>query len=347
MTYSPADALLEFLKDYGNGKYRERVREMARERRKDITIDFDDLIEYKSEVCGGKVTCQWVDSLLPYNAWEFLKAAKQAVRELMRIETPEYVLSPDEIEVKLAGLPDVFKLSIRDIYNSTKAPVGRLAVVKGVVKEISDPLVEAHVLTFVCKTCGFEVRVVQEGEGKVQKPVGCPKCEAEGRKSEGFRLAKEKIENIDVQSVVLMEALEDIPPGSKPLQIEAIVRGSLVNEIKPGDLLLATVIVDVDVTKPLLKSGLPMFRKVLSVVNVERLSKDYSNVTVTDEDKRRFLELAKRNDYLDVLVNSFAPDLDLPREVKLGVLLQLFGCDSIYDNGNRVLRGEIHVRGSQ
>ena len=340
------EELMDFFNEYNGGKYRRAIAEMAAEKRKDIAISFQDLLDYKATVaCREKAGCKWVVDLLPERAKDFLYCARIAVRNIQRVETPDYVLDPEEIEVKLTELPpEVFKLSIRDLLTNKNVGVGRLVLFKGVVKSKTEVIEEAKVLVFKCKKCGYEIAVPQEETGKITKPAECPRCAEEGERSKDFDLVKEKASTESAQYVTIMEPLEEVTPGSPPQEIGVVLRGSLVDGVTQGDEVLVTGLVDIDVTKPLLKTGLPAFRKFIHAINIEKLNKDITNVVITKDDEEKFLQLVKRKDYVDLLVNSFSPQLKFPREVKLGLLLLLFGCDSLYDDGGNLLfRGEIHA----
>ena len=313
-------AVEDFLKDYSRGKYREAVRRMAAERGRSVEVSVEDMVLYDRRL---------VDALVA-NPRAFLEVMEGAVRALLRVEDPEYAQRARRVHVRLASLPELFKVSLRGL---RAEHVGRLVAVEGIVTRMT-PV--RHVLTtavYACASCGEELRV----DGGAPPGLKCPKCR--GR----LVLVKERCEFIDVQKLVLQERPEELPPGQLPRSIEVVVTDDLVDRARPGDRVTVVGFLEVAEDRRITRDGPPTFAAYIDANNIIVSSRDVEAVEITPEDERRILELSRRGDLEELIVSSIAPSIYGYREVKLAVALLLFGgVPKVYPDGVRV-RGDIHV----
>ena len=78
-------------------------------------------------------------------------------------------------------------------------------------------------------------------------------------------------------------------------------------------------------------------------VYIESKEEEFEEVKITEEDKKRIHELAKRSDIYDILIASIAPGIYGWEEIKEAILLQLFGgIRHEFEDGTHV-RGNIHI----
>ncbi len=326
------ERIIDFLKGYeenGITKYRRKISQMSIEKSLSLVIVFEDILSYDEDLA----------SLLLERPREFLDAASSAVMEVMKVENPEYAAQNEKFFVRIKSLPENLHIGIRDI---RAIHIGKLVSVEGIVTKISpvkQQLVEA---IFRCKTCGEETPVIQSGRG-LDKPPSCPRCETENRKTSGFELLLDKSRFIDIQKFMLQEKPEELPPGQLPRSIEVIVKNDLVDVIRPGDRVIVTGFIAVREDKRLGKSAPPIFYPYIEANYIEVLTKENLDVEITPEDERKILELARRPDIRELIINTIAPSIYGYREIKTAIALLLFGgVPKIYPDGVRV-RGDIHV----
>lgn len=213
------DRFVDFLKVYeekpGDYKYRREIARMAIERRISVTIDFMDLLSFDEELA----------SLLVEKPREVLEAASEAIREVLRIEDPEYASRVKRLYARVRGLPETLHVPLRGI---RAVHLNKLVALEGIVTRISPVKQRLVVAAFKCKECGEIVRVPQNGR-KLEKPLQCPRCTVEGKKRSDFELLLEESEFIDWQKFVLQEKPEELPPGQLPRSIEVILTEDLVD----------------------------------------------------------------------------------------------------------------------
>ncbi|QOJ78156.1 minichromosome maintenance protein MCM [Infirmifilum lucidum] len=327
------ERITEFLKDFhssdGREKYRELVRRMSAENSISLVVDFEDILSYDKTLADALIESPTV----------FLEAASRAVYEVMSIENPEYAQKVKDFHVRVRGLPESLHVKIRDI---RARHLGKLLAVEGIVTKISPVKQELVEGIFKCRTCGFEITVRQEPEG-FTKPTVCPRCEEEGRKSQGFILEVEKSKFVDIQKFVLQEKPEELPPGQLPRSIEVIVREDLADIIRPGDRATVTGFIKVEEDKKLSKNTPPIFHPYIEANYIEVATKESLDIEITPEDEKKILELSRRGDVEELILNSIAPSIYGYREIKRAIALLLFGgVPKIYPDGIRV-RGDIHI----
>jgi replicative DNA helicase Mcm len=326
------ERITEFLKGFtvnGREKYREAIRRMSIERSISLVIDFEDLLSFDKELA---------DYLLE-KPHEFIEAASKAVREVLEIEVPEYAKEVETVHARLSKLPENVHVKIRDV---RARHLGKLIAIEGIVTKISPVKQELIEGVFKCKTCGTEIRVPQEGEGLV-KPTVCPVCSENGQKSAGFVLLPEKSKFIDLQKFVLQEKPEELPPGQLPRSIEVLVKEDLVDLVRPGDRATVIGFLKMEEDKKLVRNAPPIFHMYIEANYIDIRAKENLDVEITPEDEKAILELSRRSDLEDVIVNSIAPSIYGYREIKTAIALLLFGgVPKVHPDGIRV-RGDIHI----
>jgi len=325
-----ADFFRSFKDDKGEYKYRQRIARMALEGSISLIVDFDDLVVF-DEALAEKVIEEPAITL---------KAASEALREVMKIENTEYASKIPEFFVRVRKLPESLKVPVRRI---RAVHLGRLIAVEGIVTKISPVKQLLKEAVFRCKECGEEVVVPQKGEG-LEKPATCPACGNEGgkKKKSDFELVLEKSKFVDWQKFVLQERPEELPSGQLPRSIEVVATYDLVDVVRPGDRAIVTGVLAVTPEKAV-KGQPPVFQVYLEANNVEVTSKELLDVEITPEDEKRILEFSRRPDARELIVNSIAPSIYGYKEIKKAIALLLFGgVPKVHPDGVRV-RGDIHI----
>lgn len=327
-----SERIEEFLKGFekdGREKYREYIRRMSIEKSVSLVIDFNDLLTYD----------RFLADIFIEKPETFLEAASEAIMAVMRTENPQYAEEVDKFYARVRGLPEYLHVGIRDI---RARHIGKVVSVEGIITKITPVKQQLKVAVFRCKTCGYEERV-EQGEGGLTKPSKCPRCEEEGRKSAGFTLVIEKSEFEDVQKFMLQEKPEELPPGQLPRSIEVIVRNDLVDTIRPGDRAVVVGFIRVAEDRRLMRNSPLIFHPYMEAIHVEVSTKENLDVEITPLDEKAILELAKRPDVRDRIIDAIAPSIYGYKEIKKAIALLLFGgVPKVYPDGVRV-RGDIHI----
>ena len=326
------DRFVEFFKsfkdDKGEYKYRSRIARMVLEGGLSLIVDFEDVLSFDSALAERLIE----DPRLT------LKAARDALREVVKVENAEYASKVPEFFVRVRRLPENLKVSIRRL---RAAHLEKLISIEGIVTKISPVKQLLSEAVFRCKECGEEVTVPQSGE-KLERPTQCPTCAAEGRKRSDFELVLEKCKFVDWQKFVLQERPEELPPGQLPRSIEVVATHDLVDVVRPGDRATITGVLTVAPEKSM-KTQPPIFQMFLEANNIEVASKENLDVELTPEDERKILELSRRGDVRELIINSIAPSIFGYKEIKKAIALLLFGgVPKLHPDGVRV-RGDIHI----
>lgn len=327
-----AEKFIDFFRSFkdetGEYKYRGRIARMALEGSTSLLLDFDDLLLYDDSLAERVIEEPKLS----------LKAATEALRDVMKVENADYASKKPELFVRVRRLPENLRIPIRKV---RAIHLSRLIAVEGVVTKISPVKQLLSVALFKCKECGEEISVPQFGEG-LEKPSVCPACQGEGRRKGDFELLSEKSSFIDWQRFVLQERPEELPSGQLPRSIDVVATHDLVDVARPGDRAIVTGVLTV-VPEKSIRGQPPLFQMYLEANNIEVASKEALDVEITPEDEKKILELSRRTDIRELLVNSIAPSIYGYKEIKKAVALLLFGgVPKLHPDGVRV-RGDVHV----
>ena len=131
--------------------------------------------------------------------------------------------------------------------------LGRLMSIHGTVTRTTEVKPELLEGAFKCQECG-EVKTGVEQQFKFTEPVKCKNDKCNNRTK--WELLNSDSEFIDWQKLRVQEHSGDIPAGSMPRSIDIILRGSIVDQAKPGDRTIFTgnLVVVPDIVQ-LLKPG--------------------------------------------------------------------------------------------
>jgi len=330
--FDPRERFIEFLKTFEDAsglKYRKLISQMVLEKSISLEIDFEDLLSFDEELANF---------LLEHPA-ETLEEAGKAVKEVMKIENANYAKLVDRFFARIKNLPENFHVPLRKL---RAIHINKFISVEGIVTRMTPVKQQLTVALFKCRECGEEIEVEQVGRG-LSAPSSCPVCQAEGRKRSSFDLILERSKFIDWQKFILQEKPEELPPGQLPRSLEVILKDDLVDAVRPGDRVTVTGILAVVEDKAVRKDQPPIFYTYMNANHVEVSTKENIDIEITPEDEVKILELAKRPDIRDLIINSLAPSIYGYREIKKAIALLLFGgVPKVYPDGVRV-RGDIHV----
>ncbi|GAB6147929.1 minichromosome maintenance protein MCM [Stetteria hydrogenophila] len=321
---------IEFLRNFrdetGRFKYIDRVRRMINFNQHSLIIDYGDLYKYDTELAEAVID----------DPDRFLKEAGEAIREVVKLEDPEYAVRVRKFVPRIIGLYETVK--IRDIKSQY---IGKMVQIEGIITRmlpVKSKLVKAR---FLHTKCGAEFDW-PEGDEEItsdvlEKPTYCPVCgESAGR----FILVKEKSVYVDYQKIVVQERPEDVPGGQMPRSIEVRLTDDLVDVARPGDRVSIVGVVRLD--QPSSKAS-ALFDLYIDANSIKVSEKALEEVSITREDEEKIRELARDPWIKEKIVASIAPGIYGNWDLKEAIALLLFGgVPKVRPEGIRV-RGDIHV----
>jgi len=230
--------------------------------------------------------------------------------------------------VEVVNLPE--STSIRGVGTEL---ANRLIQVEALAASTSIPESQLVEAVWVCQSCG-EKAVVKQEVFNVVKPAQCPLCGARAR----WSICTEESTYQDVQTLVLQERPDELPPGEVPEPLTCFLRGPLVRTVSPGDSVRVVGVVRLRQTG----RRSVYFQPYLEVNSVEVRNKDYSKEEFTEGEAERFQRLASQPGWMTRLVESFAPSIYGWSHIKEALLLALAGGVRRERHG-LYRRGDIHI----
>ena len=201
------DFLWSFADRDGELKYQQAVGRMIMAEQRSLVVDFDDLVAYNPSL-ASRVTDE------PDRALPLLSSALEAVVKTVR---RDYVERAGRLFVRCRGAG--LSTSIRKVDASL---IGKMVNFTGVVTRAS--AVKAYIAEgcYECPSCGQTVV-------SPTAVLTCVKC---GHRT---KLVEERSLFDNVQLLVVQEETSALSGGRMPRAIEVVLRGDLVDTVKPGD----------------------------------------------------------------------------------------------------------------
>lgn len=220
-------------------------------------------------------------------------------------------------------------VSIRDIRNSH---IGRMINIDCVVRKVSDIKQEIVYAGYRCSQCNAAIPLYEVDERMIRpSTVKCPIND----KHTKFILEPELCQYRDIQVITAQE--RQVEGGKQPKSIMCVISSGIVDKLQAGNRVRITGYVKVKVDKK------NIAYLSLEVLNVVYDDDDFSEVTLSEEDIKEIKEFSDTEDVYTKFVNSINPNIYGYDEVKLGLVLSMFGGVTYnYDDGTRV-RGESHI----
>ncbi len=311
--------LIESFSGFIKDNYIIKLKEAKNKGLGSIEIDFKDIIGFDIDLA---------DSFLD-NTDEAFKQANMSLGEV----DEEF----KKFELRFTNIPKTARLKIGDIRSKD---LGKLVVVKGGIRRISDVRPQVTAAKFECPACGNIMNVLQL-DSTFKEPSRCS-C---GRKGKFNLLSKELI---DAQGLVIEEDLSDLDSEEQPRRINVFLKGDLTAPIKSRRYPLGASIDVIGIVKEIpivLRTGVKStrFDLLIEANNIIVVQEKFSDVTLTKEEEQKVLKLSKDKSIYDKLIGSVAPALYGMIDIKEAILLQLFGGVSKTKGDGTIERGETHI----
>lgn len=244
-----------------------------------------------------------------------------------------YDVSLEGCKVRFVNLPASRRILIRDL---RAEHISKFVSIEGIVRKVTEVRPRIVKALFICTNCGKELLVDQE-ENVVKPPSECRACHSRGR----FLLVPEKSVSVDSQRVKIQEYPENLRGGEQPQIIDVLLEEDIAGSITPGDRVIINGIVKAvprGAGKKLVHMDLQIYGN-----SVEVLQQEYEEFEITEEDKKRILELSEDPNIYDKIVRSIAPSIYGYDDIKLAIALQLFGGVPKRLPDGTEIRGDIHI----
>jgi DNA replication licensing factor MCM4 len=296
-----------------------------------LDLDCKDLLDFKAtEGIYGQLV------LFPQ---EVIPLMDLVVNEIFTEINSENLASTDSIQVRPNNL--LSSVNLRDL---NPEDVDKYICIKGLVIRCSNIIPDLRVAYFSCKRCGASTSR-ENIKGKISEPTKCEKIECQSPNS--MFLVHNRCIFGDKQIIRVQETPDSVPDGQTPHSVTLCVYDSLVDYVRPGDRVEVCGIfkanpIRVNQRQRRLKS---LFRTYLDVVHIKRI--DGNNVkSLVDVDKTTAFDiLAQHQNIYEILSNSIAPNIWKLKDVKKGLLLQLFGGTgkTLKNSSFTRFRGDINI----
>lgn len=274
---------------------------------------------------------------------ESLAAGEQAIRDVL----PSSTSLAGALHLRVQHLPSSLKVPIHLL---RREHLGRAVVIEGIVRRATTPLPQVVDAVFECGACRQHIHWPQDRTVPVLRtppdcdPLkgGCGKPAARAR----FSFLEAESTTVDFQRLEVQEEPEGLRGGSHPENLPILLVEDLVEQIPPGTRVTVNGVLH-PVPRPVPSRGAGATSNVLDVVllanSVERRSKDYSEVEITEEERKEIERWRGDPEVFDRFARSLAPSIKGMTMEKKAIALQLFGgVEKQLPDGVRI-RGDSHV----
>ncbi len=255
---------------------------------------------------------------------------------LMEIALGESGLASD-VRIRLFNLPKSQEIKVRTIRSKH---LNEMVVVEGIIRQASDVRPQVVNAKFECPSCGTTISVLQM-EKKFREPGRCS-C---GRRG-GFKLISKEM--VDTQRLVIEEASESLLGGEQPKRINVFLKEDLVEpkmeeKTTPGSRVKIIGVLK-EVPVPLSTGGLSTrFELAIEVNNIIALEETFEQLDISEEDEKQILELSQDPQIFKKFSDSITPSIWGYDEIKMSLVLQLFGGVLKTHTDGQKSRGDIHI----
>jgi len=343
-----------------------QLQNIANRREKVLEIHLDDLVTFDAERGAHmhddlmtntqrflKFLYEACDSLLPSpdddynNEREMTMEEEISATRQQRINDEGQV--PNAVEKALCRR---YEIQIKP-RNKTKpcglrevnaASVGKYVTMEGIITRVQSVKPQVEVAAFMCEVCGQESHQMVSGEAYMPIVVcqaeQCKNNRTNGRVTQNVKQSK----LVKCQEVRIQEVSHQVPQGSVPRSMSAVVYGENTRKLLPGDSCVLS-----GVFLPIQKVGFERMRSgliaetVLQVHDVHKMKAGYSDSALDDETQQKLIEMANVPDFYDRISYSIAPEIFGHEDLKKALLLVLVGGVSKHMEDGMRIRGDLHV----
>lgn len=237
----------------------------------------------------------------------------------------------DRVHIQFVNFPKIFRKLVKQV---SVNDIGRFLSVVGVVKRVSEPQSFIKSANIVCEECGTIIKAnvvdctLEKGK--------CPKC----GKKKTLKIDENSIERVSFRRIRIQDLPEFLEANELPRTVEAWIFGNMMEEIHAGDKIILNGVLKTE--RIPVEKGEAIERQYIEVNSIEFLEKDIRTINISTEDERKIKELASDPEIYEKLVKSLAPSIYGYEDVKLAIVLQLFG-GCRHETSDSPVRGDLHI----
>ena len=278
-----------------------------------INIDFTDFAYFiESNECTTFVTS--IKDPITEDTFNYMIKEIQGIIGLKGNKPPE---------IRFYNLPE--KLN-KDLTRLGAEDIGHLVNITGTIIAVDEHKTRYETAVFECNGC-MTLHHVKQVDNHLMYPTVCTEC---GNRN--FRLASEDQHTYTDTINIIVE--ETNPNKTHQNKIKVVLEDNLTHEI---DVNQEVNIIGIAARDTESKKNDTHKATIIKANNVVPLKE--KQINLTEEDKTQLKELSKQENILEILVNSFAPNIILDNEIK-GALLCYLVKGVPY---GQIKRNDIHV----
>ena len=311
------DKFEQFYRDY----YRNEIGQLAQKypnEKRSLYIEWDDLYRFDPDLADDFIAQP--DQIRDY------------AEEALRLYDLPVDVKLGQAHVRVQGLQRT--TGIREIRARHR---GQLVEVTGIIRKATDVRPKVTEAAFECQRCGTLTRIPQTS-GEFHEPHECQGCERQGP----FDINFDQSEFVDAQKLRVQESPEGLRGGETPQSIDVHIDDDITGHVTAGDHVRVTGILHLDQQGSNQEKS-PVFDVYMDGLSVEIEDEQFEDMDITDEDKKRIIELSNESDIYEKMIASMAPSIYGYDQEKLAIIMQLFsGVTKHLPDGSRT-RGDLHM----
>ncbi|CCQ36450.1 ATP-dependent DNA helicase MCM (intein-containing) [Natronomonas moolapensis 8.8.11] len=311
------DKFETFYRDY----YRNEIGQLAQKypnEKRSLYVDWNDLYRFDPDLADDFIAQP--DQMLEY------------AEEALRLYDLPVDVKLGQAHVRVQNLQRT--TGIRDIRARHR---GQLVEVSGIVRKATDVRPKVIEAAFECQRCGTLTRIPQTS-GEFYEPHECQGCERQGP----FDINFDQSEFVDAQKLRVQESPEGLRGGETPQSIDVHIDDDITGRVTAGDHVRVTGVLHLEQQGSNQEKS-PVFDVYMDGMAVEIEDEQFEDMDITDEDKKRIIELSNESDIYEKMIASMAPSIYGYDQEKLAIIMQLFsGVTKHLPDGSRT-RGDLHM----
>ena len=311
------DKFEAFYRDY----YRNEIGQLAQKypnEKRSLYVDWNDLYRFDPDLADDFIAQP--DQMLEY------------AEEALRLYDLPVDVKLGQAHVRVQNLQRT--TGIRDIRARHR---GQLVEVTGIVRKATDVRPKVIEAAFECQRCGTLTRIPQTS-GEFYEPHECQGCERQGP----FDINFDQSEFVDAQKLRVQESPEGLRGGETPQSIDVHIDDDITGQVTAGDHVRVTGVLHLEQQGSNQEKS-PVFDVYMDGMAVEIEDEQFEDMDITDEDKKRIIELSNESDIYEKMIASMAPSIYGYEQEKLAIIMQLFsGVTKHLPDGSRT-RGDLHM----
>ncbi len=326
--YEIRRVLRNFVRSYGTSEsgiapYIQRINTMCEDNAQSYELLFSDL----------SVSLPEVSMLLIEYPEKVIKLFSEEIASIVNILFPGYNSLHSVIAVRIRDFP--LTESIRHL---RQINLNKLVRVSGVAVRRTAVFPQIAEAYYKCKSC-FEITGPDDGSLRINATL-CRNCQ-----KPALELDKSRTIFQNYQKITLQEPPGSVPAGRIPRQKDIIVLQDLIDSCAPGEEIDVTGVYKHSYDASLNRlNSFPVFSTVIIANHIQR--KDASSTSAysaTDDDIREIIQLSKKHNIAELIVNSIAPSIYGHKHIKTAIAYSLFGGEAKEFENKHRLRGDINV----